>query len=217
MSPPPPTLEGFERFVAWAQSQRAAGTYMCFAVTLKGFDTPIGLFQIHRFEGNPGTAEWGFAIGSSFWGSGVFQQGAELVIDFAFNVLKVNRLEARTALCNGRGLRALKKIGGRGLLALTFAEIRVPGDEAPITAAWRQEGKSETAKDAATIAAGAAVGAVAGNQAKDNDKGKVIGGLIDAGIGTLIASKTGGEPVELPAGSHLTLTLREPVEVRITS
>jgi hypothetical protein len=114
-------------------------------------------------------------------------------------------------------VRPLKKIGGRGLLALTFAEIQVPGDEASITAAWRREGKSETAKDAATIAAGAAVGAVAGNQAKDNDKGKVIGGLIGAGLGTLIASKTGGEPVELPAGSHLTLTLREPVEVRISS
>jgi hypothetical protein len=113
--------------------------------------------------------------------------------------------------------RPLRKIGGRGLLAMTFDEIHVPGDDAPITASWRREGKSETAKDAATIAAGAAVGAVAGNQAKDNDKGKVIGGLIGAGLGTLIASKTGGEPVELPAGSQLTLTLRDAVEVRLTS
>jgi [ribosomal protein S5]-alanine N-acetyltransferase len=122
MSPPPSTLEGFERFVAWAQSQRAAGAYMCFAVTLKGFDTPIGLFQIHRFEGDPSTAEWGFAIGSPFWGSGVFQQGAELVIDFAFNVLKINRLEARTAVHNGRGLRALQKIGAmeEGILRRSF-------------------------------------------------------------------------------------------------
>jgi RimJ/RimL family protein N-acetyltransferase len=122
MSPPPSTLQGFEQFVAWAQSQRAAGRYMCFAVTLKGFDTPIGLFQIHRFETDPGTAEWGFAIGSCFWGSGVFQQGAELVIDFAFNVLEINRLEARTAVHNGRGLRALQKIGAmeEGVLRRSF-------------------------------------------------------------------------------------------------
>lgn len=113
--------------------------------------------------------------------------------------------------------RALPKIGGRALLAVTFDEIQVPGDEAPIVASWRQEGKSETAKDAATIAAGAAVGTVAGNQAKKNDKGKILGGLLGAGIGTLIASRTEGVPVELPAGSHLTLTLREPVEVRLSS
>lgn len=111
--------------------------------------------------------------------------------------------------------QAIKKIGGRATLGVTFDHIEVPGDEAAITAAWRREGKSETAKDAATIAAGAAVGTVAGNQAKKNDKGKVIGAILGAGIGTVIAAKTEGEAVELPAGSRLTLTLRDPVEVRV--
>ena len=40
------TVEGFERFIAWTHAQRAAGTYACFAVTLKGFDTAIGIFQV---------------------------------------------------------------------------------------------------------------------------------------------------------------------------
>jgi hypothetical protein len=111
--------------------------------------------------------------------------------------------------------RPLRKIGGRGLLAVTFDHIEVPGDEASITAAWRREGKSETAKDAATIAAGAAVGTVVGNQAKKNDRGKVIGGILGGAIGTVIAAETEGEPVELAAGSHLTLTLRDPVEIRV--
>ena len=62
-------------------------------------------------EPNFGTAEWGFAIGSAFWGTGVFQDGAELVIDFAFATLGVHRLEARAAVKNGRGNRALQKIG----------------------------------------------------------------------------------------------------------
>ena len=39
ISPPPSTVEGFERFIAWTLRQRVAGTYVCFAVTLKGFDT----------------------------------------------------------------------------------------------------------------------------------------------------------------------------------
>src|SRR3954464_14474420 len=42
ISPPPTTVEGFERFIAWPLEQRAAGAYVCFAVTLEGFDTAIG-------------------------------------------------------------------------------------------------------------------------------------------------------------------------------
>jgi [ribosomal protein S5]-alanine N-acetyltransferase len=122
ISPPPASLDGFEKFIAWANRQRAEGRYACFAVTLRGFDTAIGLFQIKCSDGDPSTAEWGFAIGSPFWGSGVFQQGAELLIRFAFDVLGVNRLEARAAVHNGRGIGALHKIGAveEGLLRRAF-------------------------------------------------------------------------------------------------
>jgi ribosomal-protein-alanine N-acetyltransferase len=111
ISPPPTTVEGFERFIAWTTRQRAAGTYACFAVTLHGFDTAIGIYQIRETEPGFGTAEWGFAIGSTFWGTGVFQDGAELVIDFALKTIGVSRLEARAAVPNGRGNGALLKVG----------------------------------------------------------------------------------------------------------
>jgi RimJ/RimL family protein N-acetyltransferase len=111
ISPPPSTVEGFERFIAWTLRQRAAGSYACFAVTLRGFDTAIGIFQIRQTEAGFGTAEWGFAIGSAFWGTGVFQEGAELVLGFAFDTIGVHRMEARAAVPNGRGNGALQKIG----------------------------------------------------------------------------------------------------------
>src|SRR5438552_7762375 len=34
ISPPPTTVEGFERFIAWTLRGRAAGRYVCFAVTV---------------------------------------------------------------------------------------------------------------------------------------------------------------------------------------
>jgi RimJ/RimL family protein N-acetyltransferase len=122
ISPPPSTVEGFERFIGWAIRQRTAGTYACFAVTLKGYDTAIGIFQIRALEPDFGTAEWGFAVGSTFWGTGVFQDGAELVVDFAFETLGVHRLEARAAAVNGRGNGALRKIGAvqEGVLRKSF-------------------------------------------------------------------------------------------------
>ena len=111
ISPPPTTVEGFERFIAWTHRQRTAGSYACFAVTVQGFDTAIGIFQVRELEPGFGAAEWGFAVGSAFWGTGVFQDGAELVLEFAFETLGVHRLEARCAVKNGRGNGALQKLG----------------------------------------------------------------------------------------------------------
>jgi RimJ/RimL family protein N-acetyltransferase len=111
ISPPPSTIDGFERFILWAQRERAAGNYICFGVVPEGSDVAVGLFQIRRLEPDFAAAEWGFAIGSSFWGSGLFVEGARLVGDFAFDVLGVHRLEARAAVLNGRGNAALKKLG----------------------------------------------------------------------------------------------------------
>jgi RimJ/RimL family protein N-acetyltransferase len=122
ISPPPTTVDGFVRFIAWTQRQRAAGTYACFAVTLAGQDTAIGIFQVRETEPGFGTAEWGFALGSPFWGTGLFQEGAELVLRFVFETLGVHRLEARAALRNGRGNGALRKMGAvqEGVLRKSF-------------------------------------------------------------------------------------------------
>ena len=122
ISPPPTTVEGFERFIQWAQREREAGRYICLAVAPDGYDTAVGLFQVRQLDPSFGTAEWGFAIGSAFWGSGLFVSSAELVIEFAFDVVGVYRLEARAAVQNGRGNGALRKIGAvqEGVLRKSF-------------------------------------------------------------------------------------------------
>jgi RimJ/RimL family protein N-acetyltransferase len=91
-------------------------------VTVKGFDTAIGIFQVRDLNLGLDTAEWGFAIGSPFWGTGVFEQGAALTLQFAFETLGVHRLEARAALKNGRGNGALQKLGAvqEGILRKSF-------------------------------------------------------------------------------------------------
>jgi RimJ/RimL family protein N-acetyltransferase len=122
ISPPPTTVQGFEQFIAWTHRQRSIGAYVCFAVTLKGYDTAIGIFQVREIEPGFGTAEWGFAIGSAFWGTGVFEESAALVLEFVFETLHVHRLEARAALKNGRGTGALRKVGAvqEGVLRKSF-------------------------------------------------------------------------------------------------
>jgi RimJ/RimL family protein N-acetyltransferase len=122
ISPPPSTVEGFERFIIWAQRQRENGAGACFAVTLTGSSTAIGIFQIRDLATGFDTAEWGFAIGSPFWGTGAFEDAAALVLSFTFETLGVRRLEARAAVANGRGNGALRKLGAvpEGQLRKTF-------------------------------------------------------------------------------------------------
>jgi RimJ/RimL family protein N-acetyltransferase len=111
ISPTPTSVEGFERFIAWTHRQRQDGNYVCFAVVPRGCDTPVGLFQVRSREHGFTTAEWGFAVAREFWGSGVFVDGAQLVLRFTFETLGTRRLEARAALANQRGGAALCKIG----------------------------------------------------------------------------------------------------------
>jgi len=131
ISPPPTTVEGFERFIVWANDQRQAGNYACFAIVPNGMTTAVGIFQLRSIEPGFGTAEWGFAMGSQFWGSGIFAEGARLVVDFAVDVIGTHRLEARAAVANGRGNGALRKIGAiqEGVMRRSFVRNGVHHDQ----------------------------------------------------------------------------------------
>lgn len=111
VSPPPTTVEAFERFIANLNSERQAGRLFSFGVVPKGMDDAVGIFQVRQLEPGFATAEWTFAIGSAYWGTGIFVDSARLVIDFSFGIVGVHRLEARVALKNGRGNGALRKLG----------------------------------------------------------------------------------------------------------
>ena len=122
ISPPPTTVDGFERFINWARAERAAGRHTCFAVVPHGMSVAIGLFQVRQLEPSFASAEWGFALGSEYWGSGMFMDGARMVVNFAVETLGVRRLEARAAVANGRGNGALRKLGAvqEGVLRRSF-------------------------------------------------------------------------------------------------
>jgi RimJ/RimL family protein N-acetyltransferase len=111
ISPPPATLDGFERFIVCANAERQAGRYACFAVLPDGLDVPVGIFQLRPLDPKFFAADWGFALGSPYWGRGIFSAAADLVLDFAFATVGVHRLEARSVVGNARGNGALRKVG----------------------------------------------------------------------------------------------------------
>jgi [ribosomal protein S5]-alanine N-acetyltransferase len=122
ISPPPMTNEGFERFITWVNRERAAGNHACFAIVPQGMDTAVGLFQARQLEPGWRTAEWGFVLGSAYWGTGIFSEASQMVLEFVFETIGVHRLEARSAVENGRGNGAIRKVGAvqEGILRRSF-------------------------------------------------------------------------------------------------
>ena len=122
ISPPPTTIEGFEAFIDWTIRERQRGHHICYGVVPAGMTTAIGLFQLRSLDTAFASCEWGFALGSAYWGTGLFVASARAIVNFGVDVIGVQRLEARAAVANGRGNGALRKLGAvqEGVLRRSF-------------------------------------------------------------------------------------------------
>ncbi len=112
MSTPPSDVAGFRRFIEWAQAERRTGRYLCFAVVPRGYDVAVGIMQVRQIDPSFTIGEWGAALGSQFWGTGLYQAAAHLLFEFVFDTVGLRRLEARAAVQNGRANGAARKVGG---------------------------------------------------------------------------------------------------------
>jgi len=121
ISAPPQSVDAFVGFIRWAQSQRTDRKSLCFGIVPHGLEQAVGILQLRALDPTFFVAEWGFAVGAPFWSTGVFMEAANLVAEFAFTTLNVNRIEARATDCNARGQAALQKLGARPEATLTRA------------------------------------------------------------------------------------------------
>jgi RimJ/RimL family protein N-acetyltransferase len=112
MSAPPSDVAGFERFIRWTHDERSSGRLMCFAVVPKGYDVAVGIMQVRQIDAAFTMGEWGAALGSQFWGTGLFEAAVDLLFTFVFDTVGLRRLEARAAVQNGRANGAARKVGG---------------------------------------------------------------------------------------------------------
>jgi RimJ/RimL family protein N-acetyltransferase len=111
MTPTPETPNWFESFVTATAQARRAGRYAGFAIVPHGESAAVGLTQIRQVAPGFSTAEWGIALGSAWWGKGLFEDVGHLILPFAFQTLGAHRVEARVATPNVRGNAAVAKLG----------------------------------------------------------------------------------------------------------
>jgi len=120
--PAPTELDAFHRFIEWTWAERAAGKYIGFVIVPNGATQPAGLFELRQMQPSFFRAELSFFIDPAHWGTGLFTEAARLVLDFAFRVVGIHRIEARATVDNIRSNRVLRKLGARqeGILRASF-------------------------------------------------------------------------------------------------
>lgn len=83
------------------------------AITLKGDDTLIGTVGYNYFNEESGRCEIGYDLARALWNKGYITEAVRAVVNFGFERLAVNRIEATTNLFNVGSIRVLHKVGFR--------------------------------------------------------------------------------------------------------
>ena len=124
MWPPPPTVEAVQRFIERTRVKRSLGQYICFGVVPRGETEIAGLFELRPLQPKFFRIELGYFLHPAWWGTGVFAEAFRLVQQYSFDVLGVQRIEARVSVENPRGNAALRKLGARreGRLRAAFVD-----------------------------------------------------------------------------------------------
>ncbi len=109
--------------------------------------------------------------------------------------------------------KGIKESGG--MLGLSFDRVTTPnGVSAAMSASFSEQAKS-TAKKGGTIGGAAAGGAILGKVLGGDTKDAAIGAVVGGAIGTGIAAGTKGTEMKIKAGTEVTITLDQPLAIKL--
>ncbi len=152
MAPPPPTLAKFAGFVVWSHQERERGHGLCFGIVPDGMTEAVGILQVRFLDSPLSSAEWGFVLSAHFWSTGVFSDAANVLVDFAFTTMQVDRLDARIALRNRRAHAAVEKLGASRESTLASSSPKgIPRDPEVVWALRADEWRNRTLNPRASV------------------------------------------------------------------
>jgi len=80
-------------------------------IELKSAAEPIGMISVVSFNEEVGSVHVGYCLSRKFWGQGIMTEALKAVIDFAFNTLGAQRVEARHDTNNPASGAVMRKCG----------------------------------------------------------------------------------------------------------
>lgn len=102
----------------------SSGKQIRWGITLKGSDNIIGTCGFHAIERDHYKVEIGYELHPDYWRKGIMSEVINIVVDYAFSTMGINRVEAFYDPMNIASRRALEKNGFQyeGVLRKRFFE-----------------------------------------------------------------------------------------------
>lgn len=94
----------------WVNSYSDEKFYQ-WAIVPKEINEPIGSIGVVKMDEDISMAHIGYCIGRSWWHQGITSEALKAVMDFLFDVVEVNRIEARHDTENPNSGKVMEKCG----------------------------------------------------------------------------------------------------------
>lgn len=98
-------------YIASGERDIAAGTAMRLGVELKDTGRCIGQVSLFSFDVQNRRCDLGYALNQAFWGHGYMGEALEVLLEFGFGALGLNRMEADIDPRNAASLRTAERLG----------------------------------------------------------------------------------------------------------
>ena len=100
-----------KEFIDYVISKYKSGEYNDWALVYKFNNKMIGTCGFTKIDQENNVAEIGYVINPEYWNLGLATEAAEAVIKFAFDTMKMNRVEAKFMYGNDASLAVMRKLG----------------------------------------------------------------------------------------------------------
>ncbi len=110
-SPPWSQPARAERFIAACEQLAEEGTGARLAIDRESDAVFLGWCSFSRWNPDHRSAALGFCFGEAAWGQGYATEAARAVLQWAFDTLDLNRVQAETDTRNTASARVLEKLG----------------------------------------------------------------------------------------------------------
>lgn len=102
-----------ERYIFCQREAQKLGKSVTFVLELKSEKNFCGLMEIREIDREHSQAELSFWLRTHYWGQGYMGEGIQAVLQYGFEILKLNRFYAYHMLRNPASGRVLEKNGFR--------------------------------------------------------------------------------------------------------
>lgn len=106
------TVDQAQQFLTHVLSNYEQGKQAPWAIEWKATGQMVGTIDfIHLLLDENKQAELGYALSRQFWGKGIVTEAVERVLDFGFEALQLERIQARCMEPNIGSARVMEKVG----------------------------------------------------------------------------------------------------------